>query len=70
MTAIQLLACAGLVTGVFMILGLKPTEVTDGICAFLIGRKGAYGRISGILPGVRSPDPCGGRYWRPRACWR
>ncbi len=41
MTAIQLLACAGLVTGAFLILGLKPTEFTDGLFAFLVKPKGS-----------------------------
>lgn len=39
MTAIQLLACAGLIVGAFMILGLKPVEFTDGLFAFLLRPK-------------------------------
>ena len=29
MTAIELLSCAGLITGVFLILGLKPVSYTQ-----------------------------------------
>lgn len=28
MTAIQLLACAGMIVGVFLLLGMKPVEFT------------------------------------------
>ena len=35
MTAIQLLACAGMIVGAFLILGLKPVEFTDSLFAFL-----------------------------------
>lgn len=41
MTAIQLLACAGLITGVFLILGLTPMEFADNLFAFLIKPKGS-----------------------------
>ena len=36
MTAIQLLACAGMITGAFLVLGLKPMEFTDSLFAFLL----------------------------------
>ena len=39
MTAIQLLACAGLIVGAFLLLGLKPVEFTDGLFAFLLRPK-------------------------------
>lgn len=35
MTSIQLLACIGLITGFFLLLGLKPIEFTDGLFSFL-----------------------------------
>lgn len=38
MTTMQLLACAGMITGDFLILGLKPMEFTDGLFAFLLQR--------------------------------
>lgn len=38
MTGMQLLACAGMVAGAFLILGLKPMEFTDGLFAFLLRR--------------------------------
>lgn len=38
MTTMQLLACAGMITGAFLILGLKPMEFTDGLFAFLLQR--------------------------------
>ena len=31
MTAIQLLACAGLIVGTFLILGIRPAEFVDGL---------------------------------------
>lgn len=36
MTLMQLLACAGMITGAFLILGLKPMEFTDGLFGFLM----------------------------------
>lgn len=39
MTAIQLLACAGMIVGAFLILGLKPVEFTDNLFAFLLRPK-------------------------------
>ncbi len=38
MTLIQLLACAGMITGFFLLLGLKPMEFTDGLFRFLTNR--------------------------------
>ena len=39
MTAIQLLACAGMIVGAFLILGLRPVEFTDSLFAFLLRPK-------------------------------
>ena len=39
MTAIQLLACAGMIVGAFLILGLRPMEFTDSLFAFLLRPK-------------------------------
>ena len=36
MTLMQLLACAGMITGAFLVLGLKPMEFTDGLFGFLM----------------------------------
>ena len=41
MTAIQLLACAGLIVGAFLLLGLKPVEFMDNLFAFLLRSKGS-----------------------------
>lgn len=41
MTAIQLLACAGLIVGAFLLLGLKPVEFTDNLFVFLLRPKGS-----------------------------
>jgi len=38
MTAIQLIACIGLIAGAFLLLGLKPLEFTDGLFGFLTHR--------------------------------
>ena len=35
MTTIQLLACIGMITGFFLLIGLKPMEFTDGLFSFL-----------------------------------
>lgn len=40
MTAMELLACAGLITGMFLILGLKPAEFTESLFAFLLKPRG------------------------------
>ena len=39
MTAIQLLACAGMIVGVFLLLGMKPVEFTDSLFGFLLNPK-------------------------------
>lgn len=39
MTWMQLLACAGIITGAFLIFGLKPVEFTDSLFAFLLRPK-------------------------------
>lgn len=39
MTAIQLLACAGMIAGAFLILGLRPVEFTDSLFAILLSPK-------------------------------
>ena len=39
MTAIQLLACAGMIAGAFLILGLRPVEITDSLFAILLNPK-------------------------------
>lgn len=39
MTAIQLLACAGMIVGIFLILGLRPMEFTDSLFACLLRPK-------------------------------
>ena len=39
MTAIQLLACAGMIAGTFLILGLRPLEFTDSLFAFFLQPK-------------------------------
>ena len=57
MTAIQLLACAGMVTGVFLILGLSPTEFTDSLFAFLIRPKGSIREDIREISGLKKPGP-------------
>lgn len=57
MTAIELLACAGLITGVFLILGLKPTDFTDGLFAFLIRPKGSIREDIRETSGRKKPGP-------------
>jgi Flp pilus assembly protein TadB len=39
MTTIQLLACIGMITGFFLLIGLKPMEFTDGLFSFLTREK-------------------------------
>ena len=36
MTAIQLLACAGMIAGVFLMLGIRPVEFTDSLFGFFL----------------------------------
>lgn len=38
MTAIQLIACVGLIAGTFLLLGFSPLEFTDGLFGFLARR--------------------------------
>ena len=39
MTTIQLLACIGMITGFFLLIGLAPMEFTDGLFSFLTREK-------------------------------
>lgn len=39
MTAIQLLTCAGMIVGVFLLLEMKPVEFTDSLFGFLLNPK-------------------------------
>ncbi len=49
MTAIQLLACAGMIVGVFLLLGMKPVEFT-GLFGFLLNpKRSLQGRHQGII---------------------
>ena len=36
MTAIQLLACSGMITGMFLLFGLRPAEFTESLFAYLM----------------------------------
>ena len=38
MTAVQLIACIGMIAGAFVLLGLSPIEFTDGLFSFLTKR--------------------------------
>lgn len=38
MTALELFACAGLIAGAFLLLGLSPLEFSDGLFSFLLKR--------------------------------
>ena len=47
MTAIQLLACAGMIAGTFLILGLRPVEFADSLFAFFLQpTSSTHGRTS------------------------
>ena len=50
MTAIQLLACAGMIVGVFLLLGMKPVEFTDSLFWISVESKTkSAGRHQGII---------------------
>ena len=49
MTAIQLIACVGMIAGLFMVLGISPAEMSDSIFSRLtaaqIGRASCRERV-------------------------
>lgn len=57
MTAIQLLACAGLIAGAFLLLGLKPVEFTDSLFAFLLRPKHSIRDDIKESAGRKKPGP-------------
>ncbi|CAK7051926.1 MAG: hypothetical protein BACD_02525 [Bacteroides rodentium] len=57
MTAIQLLACAGLIVGAFLLLGLKPVEFTDGLFAFLLRPRHSIREDIKATSGRKKPGP-------------
>ncbi|SFG53808.1 type II secretion system F family protein [Enterocloster clostridioformis] len=57
MTAMQLLACAGMIVGAFLLLNLKPAEFTDGLFAFLLRPKGSIREDIKASTGRRKTGP-------------
>ena len=57
MTAMQLLACAGMIVGAFLLLDLKPVEFTDGLFAFLLRPKGSIREDIKASTGRRKTGP-------------
>ena len=57
MPAIQLLACAGLIAGAFLLLGLKPVEFTDSLFAFLLRPKHSIRDDIKESAGRKKPGP-------------
>lgn len=55
MAAACLLACVGMVTGFFLILGLKPSEFSDGLSAFLLREPGTLRSEVNRLAGRKKP---------------
>ena len=41
MTMIQLIACIGMIAGLFMVLGISPTEMSDSIFSRLTAAPGS-----------------------------
>lgn len=57
MTAMQLLACAGMIVGAFLLLDLKPVEFTDGLFVFLLRPKGSIREDIKASTGRRKTGP-------------
>lgn len=57
MTAIQLLACSGMITGAFLLLHLKPVEFTDELFVFLLRSKGSIREDIKASTGRRKAGP-------------
>lgn len=55
MTAIELLACAGMITDLFLVLGIRLTEFTDGLFASLLKPKGSIRSDIRETSGRRKP---------------
>ena len=60
MTAIQLLACAGMIAGVFLMLGIRPVEFTDSLFGFLKSRR-SLGKNLRHRSGRKKEGICEGR---------
>lgn len=70
MTAIQLLSCAGLIVGAFLLLHLKPVEFTDSLFAFLLRpKKGIRDKLK-ESSGRKSRESSGVRSEKHRLFWR
>ena len=70
MTAIQLLSCAGLIVGAFLLLHLKPVEFTDSLFAFLLRPKKESGTSSKNHQAEKSRESSGVRSEKHRLFWR
>lgn len=57
MTAIQLFACAGMIIGAFLLLGLKPVEFTDSLFAYLLRPKRSIREDIKQSSGRKKPGP-------------
>ena len=67
MTMIQLIACAGMITGFFFLLHLRPVEFTDELFAFLLRKPDTLKEEINQNRGSRGCFD--GRLWRPRRFW-
>ena len=54
MMTILLIACAGFITGAFLLLGLSPLEFTDGLFGFLTRKNKSIKAEITKLPGEKS----------------
>ena len=68
MIAIETLACAGLVTGLFLLLNLNISEFTEGLFDSFIHPRQGSGKKSGNRQGNERRESCAGRFWKHRKC--
>ena len=70
MTAIQLLACAGMIAGAFLILGIRPVEFTDSLFAWLLKPKRSIREEIKEASGRKRRGFCEGRYRKHSPSWK
>lgn len=68
MIAIETLACAGLVTGLFLLLNLNISEFTEGLFDSFIHPRQGIREKSGNRQGNERRESCAGRFWKHRKC--
>ena len=69
MTTIQLIACVGMIAGLFMVLGISPAEMSDSIFSRLTAAPGSIRADINETTKRKRPVSFAGRSQKPRRYW-